>query len=140
VAVVENSVQIARTPQEVFDYFADPRNELDWKPSVELMEKITDGPIGVGTKFRVKWTRGKAVTMTCVTYEPGVSWCFANDGPVSVEQTTSLVAHEGGTTLTSRLEVHPNGAYRLVFPMIVMAMRREEARNMGRMKQAVESR
>ncbi len=46
----------------MFDYLADPRNELEWNPKVEVMEKITDGPVGLGTKFRAKWTKSKLVT------------------------------------------------------------------------------
>lgn len=59
-AVIENSVAIRRSRSEVFDYLSDPRNELHWNPKVQLMEKLTDGPIGVGTKFRAKWSKSKS--------------------------------------------------------------------------------
>jgi hypothetical protein len=35
---------------ELFDFAVDLRNELRWNPKVEHMVKITDGPIGVGTR------------------------------------------------------------------------------------------
>ena len=53
-AVIENSVQIERSPEDVFDYLVDLRNELEWNPDVESMKKLTDGPISVGTKFLAK--------------------------------------------------------------------------------------
>ena len=40
--------------QEVFDAFGDMRNERKWNLDVQLMEKITDGPVRFGTKFRPK--------------------------------------------------------------------------------------
>jgi hypothetical protein len=53
-AAIENSVQINRSPEEVFDFGVDMRNELKWNPDVELMEKITEGAIALGAKFRAK--------------------------------------------------------------------------------------
>lgn len=47
-AVIQNRVQINRSVEEVFDFTGDPRNELKWNPDVEIMEMITDEPIGVG--------------------------------------------------------------------------------------------
>jgi uncharacterized protein YndB with AHSA1/START domain len=138
-AVIENSVQISRSPAEVFGYLADPRNELEWNPKVEVMEKITDGPVGLGTRFRAKWSKSKLVTMECTKYDPPNAWCYVNDGPVAVELNISLAAVDDGTRLTSRFEAHPKGAFRLIFPIFVMAMRREEARNMRLLKKAVEA-
>lgn len=48
--VIINSVEIARPIEEVFDYLSDQVNELHWNPSVEAMEKLTDGPVRVGTQ------------------------------------------------------------------------------------------
>jgi polyketide cyclase/dehydrase/lipid transport protein len=41
-AVIENSVEIGRSPDEVFDYTVDMRNELKWNPDVQSMEKTAD--------------------------------------------------------------------------------------------------
>lgn len=42
---IQNTVDIDRSPEDVFDYVVDLRSELDWDPGVESMEKITDGPL-----------------------------------------------------------------------------------------------
>ncbi len=44
------------------------------------------------------------------------------------------------TTLTSRFDARPRGAFRLIFPIFLAMMRREEARNMLLLKLAVEAR
>lgn len=139
-AVIENTVVIRRSPAEVFDYLSDPRSELEWNPSVEVMEKITDGPLGVGTRFRAKWSMSRLVTMECTEYEPPKAWCYVNDGPVTVELRVSLIPHGEGTLLTSRFGAQPHGAFRLIFPIFVAIMRREEARTMQRLKGALEPR
>ncbi|MEP7046273.1 MAG: SRPBCC family protein, partial [Ilumatobacteraceae bacterium] len=125
---------------EVFDYLSDPRNELEWNPNVETMDKISDGPIGVGSKFRAKWTKSKLVTMECTKYDRPHAWCYVNDGPVVVELNIELSATgDLETVLSSRFEAHPRGTFRLIFPFFLIMMRREEARNMQLLRQALES-
>jgi hypothetical protein len=50
-AVIQNTTLIERAPDEVFDYLVDLRNELEWNPRVESMEKLTNDPLGVGTTY-----------------------------------------------------------------------------------------
>ena len=45
--VIENQTTVACTPEELFDYCVDIRNELEWNPTAKSMEKLTDGPVGV---------------------------------------------------------------------------------------------
>ena len=59
--VIHNSTEIRCTPEQAFDYLSDMRNELEWNPAVESVEKLTDGPVGVGTRFRAKWKGGPPV-------------------------------------------------------------------------------
>lgn len=46
--IIENSTVVSAPREEVFDALVDLRGELVWNPKVELMEKITDGPVGLG--------------------------------------------------------------------------------------------
>jgi hypothetical protein len=48
---VEGEIVIDRT-EEVFDFVADERNEPRYNPKMRRAEQISDGPIGVGTRFR----------------------------------------------------------------------------------------
>jgi hypothetical protein len=50
VTVISNTVEIRCTPEEAFDYLSDHRNELEWNPGIESIGKLTDGPVGLGTK------------------------------------------------------------------------------------------
>jgi hypothetical protein len=55
VTVISNSVDIRCGPEDVFDYLSDHRSELEWNPGIESIDKITDGPVGLGTKYRAEW-------------------------------------------------------------------------------------
>lgn len=46
---------IRRPPEEVFEFCSDLRSELQWNPKVKYIEKLTQGPAGVGTRYRARW-------------------------------------------------------------------------------------
>ena len=48
---VRGSLDIARPVEVVFDTVADQRNEPRYNPTMTASTKVTDGPIGVGTRF-----------------------------------------------------------------------------------------
>lgn len=48
----EGEIVIDRPPDQVFDYVADERNIYD--PRTVRAEKLSAGPIGVGTRFRTE--------------------------------------------------------------------------------------
>jgi uncharacterized protein YndB with AHSA1/START domain len=51
VSRVRGSVDIARPVEVVFDAVADQRNEPSYNPTMTAATKLTEGPIGVGTRF-----------------------------------------------------------------------------------------
>jgi len=67
--LIENSTEIARTPEDVFDYLSDIGNEVRWNPDCVSMEQLTYGPVGVGTKFRAKWKQGPVIFPEVTAYE-----------------------------------------------------------------------
>lgn len=137
--VIENHVDIDRSPEEVFDYLVDLRNEAKWNPDVESMEKITEGPIGMGTKFLAKWKQSDLLEVECTRYERPRAWCYCNGGPVSVQLDITVTPQGSGSHLTARFDAHPHGMMKLFFPVFLQVMKRSEKRNMPRMKAAVES-
>ena len=138
-AVIENTIDIARAPDEVFDYLVDMRHELEWNPDVVAMEKVTDGPIGVGTRYRAKWKQSGLLDVECTRYERPRTWTYVNGGPVAVELTITVEPRHGGTRLTSHGEWRPNGWFRLIFPVFVVIMRRAERGVMVNVRRALES-
>jgi carbon monoxide dehydrogenase subunit G len=51
---IRTSVVVARDPSTVFNFLADMRNWPLYASGADRVEKITDGPIGRGTRFRTK--------------------------------------------------------------------------------------
>lgn len=112
-AVIENSVEINRPHQVVFEYCVDLRNELEWNPDAQSMRKLTDGPIGVGTKFLAKWKQSKLLEVECTKYDHPHAWQYVNGGPLSIMM-------------------------KLFFPILLQILKRAERRNMQNIKNALE--
>ena len=105
--VIRNSTVIRCTPEQAFDYLTDLRNELEWNPTVESVEKLTDGPVGVGTRFRAKWKGGPPVEVETVRYDRPYAWENHNGGPIAVVFTARLEPVTEGTRLSVDFDARP---------------------------------
>ena len=56
-SVIEVESDIRRSPEDVFDYASDPAHEPEWNLRMKRLEKLTDGPVGVGARYRMEFTR-----------------------------------------------------------------------------------
>jgi uncharacterized protein YndB with AHSA1/START domain len=137
--VIRNTILINRPIDEVFDFAVDSRNEFKWNPKVRVMTKVTDGPIGLGTRMAAKWTMSGPIEMECTEYEPPYRWAWANGGPIAVTMTVRLSEEAGGTRLRTAFDARAHGPARLFFPVFMCIMRKDEARNMGYLKACLES-
>jgi len=138
--VIRNSTILPCTPEEAFDYLPDLRNELEWNPDCTRMEKITDGPVGLGTKYRAQWVGSPLVEVEIVDYQRPRMWKAHNDGPLEINFAATLEPVTEGTRLSVDMGVRPHGWFRLVFPAFVLLLRRQEKDNMRRIRETFERR
>jgi uncharacterized membrane protein len=100
----EKNVLINRPQQEVFDFVTDLSNDYKWQSSIESVEQVSDGPIGVGSTWRYvgKFLGRKNETEIQMTsYEPPhQSSVKAVSGPIPFENTHKFQKQDGGTLLT----------------------------------------
>lgn len=139
--VITNQTAVACTPEELFDYCVDIRNEVEWNPTAVSIEKLTDGPVGVGTKFLARWKGApSAIKVECLEFDRPRRWVHDNGGPIAVTFTGSVDPVDGGSLLSVRFDTRPRGWFRLVFPLFVVMTRRQEKANMTHLREAVERR
>jgi uncharacterized protein YndB with AHSA1/START domain len=136
--VIHSSTTIRCTPEQAFDYLSDMRNEPEWNPAAQSVEKLTDGPVGTGTRFRAKWKGGPPVEVTLVKYVRPVEWEAHNGGPLEVVFKARLDTITEGTRLTVNFDARPHGWFRVVFPLFLLKLRRDEKANMTYIRQALE--
>jgi hypothetical protein len=54
-AILENSVLIARSPEDVYDFLFDMRNEQQWNDGLKTIVMRAGSPVRVGTVFEAEW-------------------------------------------------------------------------------------
>lgn len=129
--LVKGEIVIERPIEEVFDFVADERNEPKYNPEMTVAEKVTDGAVGVGTKFHSMTAgRGGPAEMTIeftqfdrprrIVETTHVSDVMVIDGELRFEPVA------GGTKMTWLWDLHPRGIYKLLGPMIRRTGEREE--------------
>jgi hypothetical protein len=104
------------------------------------VERLTDGPVDVGTKFRAKWKQGPAVVTEVTVFDRPRTWTYVNGGSIScVLKITLEPTSGGGTRLTSRGLWKPNGLARLFFPVFIRVMRKAEVQVVANARRALEA-
>jgi len=138
--LIENVIEIARSPEDVFDYLSDLGNEVRWNPDCLSVEQLTDGPVGVGTKFRAKWKQGPIIFPEVTVYQRPHDWTYANGGSIACVLSITLEPTvSGGTRLTSRGLWSANGLARLIFPVFIRTMRKAEVHVVANARRALEA-
>ena len=131
---------IRRPPEAVFDFLTDLRHELDWNPNAEHVEKLTDGPIRVGTRFRARWSGTGSTDVVVIHHDRPHAWATRSSAMgIEVIASGSVSAIAGGSRYTIRLELRPRGMARLLAPLAKVLMERGEDRNMRLVREALEA-
>lgn len=139
-AVVRNTVLARCTPEEAFDYLSDQRNELEWGSSCEAVEKLTDGPVGVGTRYRAKWKGSPPAELEILTFDRPRSWTSVSRGSVEIHFTGTVEPTVEGVRVTGELRPAARGLYRLLVPVMTLLMRRDGPATVEGMREALERR
>lgn len=107
-AVIEESVFIARPRQEVFDFLSKTENIPVWDSSIVHAEQVGDGPVGVGTRSKgtskIMGRRFDWVTENIQFDPPAKSVIRSVEGPMTFTISYSLEAEGDGTRLMYQVD------------------------------------
>jgi uncharacterized protein YndB with AHSA1/START domain len=139
VAVIEVDADIPRSPVAVFDYASDPANEPQWNMRMTRIEKLTDGPLGAGSRYRMEFTQGPRAVSEVVRFEPPNAWGIVGGSRIITSSFWGRVVPKGeGTHLLLRMEIRPRGPLRLALPLVRRRMQRELERDITSIKASLE--
>jgi hypothetical protein len=132
VASIEGTIFIGRPPDEVFDFVADERHEPMYNPQLVRVEKVTSGPVGVGTKYRAWIRSGKRteeMLIETTRFDPPTvlssSTMLRN---MTIHGTLKFSPEGEGTRMSWSWQLEPKGLLRMLRPVVDMLGRRQEKR------------
>jgi hypothetical protein len=111
VVVVESSADIARSPEDVFDYCSDHTREGEWNVKMKHVRKLTDGPRGLGTRYEMEFVPGRPMVVDCVRFERPTEWQMSGQTMgMRVGWGGQVVATKTGSRLILRMQLQPRHA------------------------------
>jgi hypothetical protein len=107
---------------------------------VKYVEKLTDGPVGVGTRYRARWANSGPTTVEVVRFDRPREWeTSAQARGMSIRFRGTVSDAGPGARYSASLELRPRGLAWLVAPRALLAMRRQDQQHMHRIREALES-
>src|SRR5215211_2211278 len=142
---METMVIIERPIGEVFGFVVDLSNIPSIDPSVQSVEKTSEGPIETGTTFRMRQKapplgRVREATVRYTAIEPDRKVEFeAMVGPISPIASLTFEQANGATKVTFRGEPNPVGPLKVLAPLISRQGQRVWEKRLARLKSALET-
>jgi uncharacterized protein YndB with AHSA1/START domain len=139
-AAIEAEVDIKRSPEDVFDFCSDPGHEPEWNPMMKRVVKLTNGPVGVGARYRTEFLDAPPMVMERIHYErPGVWSLTGNSRALKAAGGGRVLRASDGAHLVMRMELEPHGLLKLATPLLRRGMRSTFQRDLERIKARLEA-
>lgn len=128
---------IDRRLEDVWAYLTDFSHAKHWMTGVEEMTQLTQGPIELGTRFRFK-SRGRERESHVTALEPGKQIALTStQGGVTATYTYSLASAGDGTEVTLNAVCRATGFWKLLHPIIMLAMKKSDSSHLAKLKAAI---
>jgi hypothetical protein len=127
---IEGETVIRRPIDVVFDFVADERNEPAYNPGMLRAEKVTDGPVGQGTRFHSAIrSMGRPLEMDIELTEyqrPTRLISVTTMSSADIRGGLSFEPDPGGTRMRWSWEVKPKGVFKVLTPVLARRGKRQE--------------
>jgi uncharacterized protein YndB with AHSA1/START domain len=129
---IEGDIVIHRPVEEVFDFVADERNEPRYNPRMRRAGKISEGAIGVGTRFQAEVvSAGRPIEMVIeyTGYErPRRLASTTHMAAMDIQYTLTFEPVPAGTRTRWSGDLEPHGILKVITPLVARMGRRQERR------------
>jgi uncharacterized protein YndB with AHSA1/START domain len=137
---VKAEVDIHRPPEDVFDYCSDHRHEPEWNPMMTRIEKLTDGPVGAGTRYAAEFVKGPPMAMECTRYERPTAWSLTgNSRALTARGGWRVRPTADGAHLVMHTEMELHGLLKLAAPLLRRRMQLMFQRDLNNIKARLEA-
>ena len=142
---VRTAIEIEYPREEVAEFASDPDNAPRWYTNIKSVTWKSPRPLAVGTQveFAAEFMgRRLEYTYEVKEWVPGERFVMATaEGPFPMMTTYEWAdAPGGGTAMALRNRGEPSGFAAIAAPLMKLAMRRENRKDLARLKELLESR
>ena len=144
-ATIVHSVEIARSPDDVFAYLDDLERHGEWQSAIVSSKRETDGPTAVGTRatdVRRVPGRTQSFTYEITEHDPPHKVTFRGvNGPVRPNGTVTVEpVGEGRSKVTIELDLEGNGLLGAILaPLARSQARKQVPDDQRRLKEQLEN-
>lgn len=133
---------INASPQQVYDFMLEPTNVSKVMPNITRYEKLTDGPVRVGTRYReTRLIRGQEATseIEVTAFEPSHRYAATSiHSGITTTYDYRFAPENDGTRVDLTAEVSGAGIKKLIVPVVVGIIKKEDGDHLMQLKTAVE--
>jgi hypothetical protein len=140
---ITGEVRIDAPIGDVFDMVADERKEPRYNPRIVRAEKVSEGPVGAGSRFLAQpkgmGTKGEMTSEVLEYDRPRRVRTVVRSSYMRVDGTVALAEVDGATRLRWNWDLRLVGAMRVLSPVLAVVGPRWERRNWLALKEYLES-
>ena len=140
---IVGQIVINRPVEEVFDFVADECNEPRYNPRMVRAERISAGPVGLGSRYHAETrSMGRTVGMDIQNTDyrrPCALGSTTHLAAMDIHGTLTFEPVPGGTLMKWVWDLYPKGAFKLMGPFAVRMGRRQEQAIWTDLKELLES-
>ena len=137
-----NTIHIERPPEVVFDYVSDLAHTPEWNWAIAETVKTSPGPIAEGSTYRQTRRIPRQATENLEISHFEAPRRLEVEGILARQPARlnyEFAPHEGGTRLTNRVELQPQGPVRLLAPTLAGRVEAAAAENLATLKRHLET-
>ena len=142
-APITASVEIARSPEDVFAYIADFPRHPEWQDGLVSVTVESEGPTRAGTRVTHRRKIGPqtvATTSEITAYDPPHVVSFRGiDGPIRGEGSQRVEPTGEGSRVSFEMELRGHGLGKLMLPMARRQAARQVAASHEKLKRILEA-
>jgi uncharacterized protein YndB with AHSA1/START domain len=132
----ELTERIEKPVDDVWRFFVDHGNARAWMPDIVRLEKVAEGPVRLGTRYReTRKMGGKEHTVTLEVTAVEERKLYAG---VRGTYTYTFAPEGGATRVRMVADVKAKGLMKLMLPMFVGMMKKQDGAQLERLKRALD--
>ena len=143
-AAIRESVEISRSPEDVFAYLDDFERHGEWQEQIVNAHVDTEGPTKVGTQVTEQRRMGKreqTIKYEITEHSPPRTFAFHGiEGPIRVVgKGTVEPVGDNASRVTIELDFEGHGIGMLLLPLVKSQARKQVPKDQARLKEKLES-